>query len=83
MKWNISRLGKTKVEVLNEAGNIHLVFARNPDGSWDGRCQNLDEIMASYRRLGMKPDAKALAAIMQEAGRALQDFLWKEAEHGS
>lgn len=72
MKWNISRLGKTKVEVLNEAGNIHLVFARNPD-----------EILASYSRLGMKPDAKALAAIMQEAGSVLNDFLRKEAEHGS
>lgn len=83
MKWNISRLGKTKVEVLNEAGNIHLVFTKNPDGSWDGRCQNPDEILASYRRLGTKPDAGVLAAIMQDAGRALLDFLGKEAEHGS
>ena len=68
---------------VNEAGNIRLVFTKNPDGSWDGRCQNPDEILASYRRLGTKPDAKALAGIMQEAGQALQDFLRKEAENGS
>lgn len=81
--WTFSRLDKTRVEAVNEAGNIRLVFTKNPDGSWDGRCQNTDEILASYRRLGMKPDAKALAGIMQDAGQALQDFLRKEAEHGS
>lgn len=81
-EWNISRLDKNKVEAVNETG-IRLLFSKNPDGSWDGRCQNPDEILESYRRLGTKPDANALAGIMQEAGKALQDFLWKEAEHGS
>lgn len=81
-EWNISRLDKNKVEAVNETG-IRLLFSKNQDGSWDGRCQNPDEILASYRRLGTKPDAGVLAAIMQDAGRALLDFLGKEAEHGS
>lgn len=71
------------MEAVNAPGTIRIVFTKNQDGSWDGRCQNPDEILASYRRLGTKPDAKALAAIMQEAGSALNDFLRKEAEHGS
>lgn len=71
------------MEAVNDPKSIKVLFIKNPDGSWDGRCQNPDEILASYRRLGMKPDVKALAGIMQEAGRALQDFLRKEAGHGS
>ena len=81
--WEFKWIDESRIEAVNAPGTIRIVFAKNQDGSWDGRCQNPDEILASYRRLGTKPDAKALACIMQEAGRALQDFLRKEAEHGS
>lgn len=81
-EWTLTRVDGAHVEAINDPKSIKVLFIKNPDGSWDGRCQNTDEILASYRRLGMKPDVKALAGIMQEAGRALQDFLRKEAEHG-
>lgn len=80
--WNITRLDKNKVEAENDAGNICIIFNMNSDGSWDGRCQNPDEILASYRRLGMEPDATVLAGIMQEAGMALRKFLRKEDDYG-
>lgn len=82
-EWTLTRVDVAHVEAINDPKSIKVLFIKNPDGSWDGRCQNPDEILASYRRLGMKPDAKALAAIMQEAGRALNDFLRVERRGGA
>lgn len=81
-EWTLTRVDGANVEAVNDPKSIKVFFTKNPDGSWDGECKNPEEILAGYRRLGMKPDAKALAGILQEAGRALQEFLRKEAGHG-
>lgn len=77
VEWNISRLGKDKIEAANEAGNARFIFTESADGSWEGRCISVNAMNQAFSRLGLSAAemTKEAARLSRSAGDAVLEYL--------